>query len=171
MKKKVIAIDIDDTVAYLLKSWIKAVNKGENEDVKEVTNWDIASHFKCGKKVYCYLKHDLYRNLDVIEDSQEVIKELTIHYEVYFVTSATEFIESLVAKVEWIKEHFPFIPMKNVVLCGDKSIIKADIMIDDGVHNLEKFDGIKLLFNAPHNQEEKRFKRVNNWREVRELLL
>lgn len=171
MTRKKIAIDMDDTIAYLVKDWVKAINEGENENVEVVSNWDIASHFKCGKKVYNYLSYDLYRNLDVIEDSQETIKMLMQKYDVFIVTSATHYLDSLVSKVEWLKEHFPFIPLSNVVLCGDKSIINADIMIDDGVHNLETFKGIGLLFNADHNREDKKFRRVYNWKEIQEILL
>ncbi|HMQ89055.1 MAG TPA: 5'(3')-deoxyribonucleotidase, partial [Flavilitoribacter sp.] len=66
----------------------------------------------------------------------------------------------------WLADHFPFIHWKNIVFCGDKSIIKADYMIDDHVKNLLNFDGKGLLFTASHNAEETRFTRVNNWREV-----
>ncbi|NES53370.1 5'-3'-deoxyribonucleotidase, partial [Escherichia coli] len=68
-------------------------------------------------------------------------------------------------------EYFPFIPHSNVVLCGNKNIIKADIMIDDGIHNLESFEGMKILFDAPHNRNENRFIRVMNWEEIERKLL
>lgn len=57
------------------------------------------------------------------------------------------------------------------MLCGNKNIIKADIMIDDGIHNLESFEGMKILFDAPHNRNENRFIRVMNWEEIERKLL
>ncbi|KIN27533.1 hypothetical protein B4072_2107 [Bacillus subtilis] len=100
-----------------------------------------------------------------------MVKELMKKYEVYVVTTATNHPESLKAKLEWLTEHFSFIPHSNVVLCGNKSIIKADIMIDDGIHNLESFEGMKILFDAPHNRNDNRFIRVMNWEEIERKLL
>lgn len=171
--RKVIALDMDQVIADLLSEWVERVNffEGENVNVNDIKCWDIYKYFKCGKKVYDYLTHHVFRNLPVIENSQEVVKKLMDKYDVYVVSTATNNADSLRAKVEWLKEYFNFIPMTNVVLCGDKSIIKADIMIDDGVHNLETFDGMKILFDAPHNRNDNRFTRAIDWLEIEKLLL
>ena len=52
-------------------------------------------------------------------------------------------------------------------MCGDKSIISADYMIDDHAFNLKVFQGKGLLFTASHNIGETEFERVNNWEEVK----
>ncbi|PLR99524.1 5' nucleotidase, NT5C type [Bacillus sp. T33-2] len=171
--KKVIAIDMDQVLADLLHDWVAEINEyeGENLRTEDIECWDIFKYVKCGNKVYQYLTYDLFRHLPVIPDSQRVVKALMEKYDVYVVTTATNHPESLKAKVEWLKEHFDFMPMSNVVLCGDKSIIKADIMIDDGIHNLEQFGGQQLLFDAPHNRQETRFTRVRDWGQIEDLLL
>ena len=102
-----------------------------------------------------------------MEDSQEVVKWLHQHYDIYIVTSAMEFKNSLIDKYNWLEKNFPFIHWKKIVMCGDKSIIKADYMIDDHVRNLENFEGKGLLFTSTHNIHETRFPRANNWKEVR----
>jgi len=169
MQRKVIAIDMDDTLAGFLEGLVEVVNRleGENVKVEDIKSWDMYKYFKCGHKIYSYLTYDLFRNLRVFDDAIEVVKSLQENYDVYIVSSATSTSDSMVAKIEWLEEWFPFIDKKNIVLCGDKSIIKADYMIDDGVHNLKTFDGMGLLFNAPHNQEEKGFSRFNNWEHIR----
>ena len=35
------------------------------------------------------------------------------------------------AKYSWLERHFPFIPHTHIVFCGDKSILRADYLIDD----------------------------------------
>lgn len=110
-----------------------------------------------------------FRDLPVMPGSQEVIKELLEDYEVFVVTAAMEFRNSFEDKYDWLQEHFPFISWKKVVFCGYKSVIRADYMIDDHVHNLEAFEGKGLLFTATHNVDENRFERVNNWEEVRQF--
>jgi 5'-nucleotidase len=171
--KKIVAIDMDQVLADLLRVWVDVVNEKEKDSVKldDIVCWDIYKYFRCGNKVYDYLDYQVFRNLPVIKGSQEVVKNLMNTYDVYIVTTATNHPESLLAKVEWLKEHFDFIPMDNVVLCGNKRIINADFMIDDGVHNLVTFKGEGILFDAPHNRNENRFKRVKNWYEIESFLL
>ncbi len=82
-----------------------------------------------------------------------------------------EFKYSLLHKHEWLAEHFPFIPWKNIVFCGDKSIINADYLIDDHAHHFKHFRGQGILFSSPHNLNEDWNPRVNNWKEVAGLLL
>ena len=54
---------------------------------------------------------------------------------------------SFAAKYEWIKEHFPFFPDSHIVVCGDKSNIAADLLIDDNACHVERFSGQGLLFS------------------------
>lgn len=171
--RKTIAVDMDEVIADLLGHWIEAINEYEGESLKreEILDWDMTKYVSCGKKVYTHLTYDLFRNLPVIKDSQRVVKELMKEYEVYIVSTATNHPESMLAKLEWLKEHFPFISSDNVVLCGNKRIINTDFMIDDGMHNLESFKGTGILFDAPHNRLETEFMRVKSWNDIEEYLL
>ncbi len=171
--REVIAIDMDDVIADLLSHWVESVNEYEDENVKleDIKCWNISRYFKCERQVYKYLTYDLFRHLPVMSDSQRVIKNLMEKHDVFIVTSATSMINSLAAKVEWLQEYFPFISSNNIVLCGDKSIIKADIMIDDGIHNLDVFEGRKILFDAPHNRDNEQYERVKSWKEIEKILL
>jgi len=112
-----------------------------------------------------------FKDLPVMADSQEVISELSKKYEIFIASAAMEFKTSLVHKLEWLKEHFPFIPWTNIVFCGDKSIIHADYLIDDHVRHFKHFKGQGILFTSPHNMNESWNPRVNSWRQVAELLL
>ncbi|WP_281243753.1 5' nucleotidase, NT5C type [Fontibacillus panacisegetis] len=75
------------------------------------------------------------------------------------------------AKFEWLTEHFSFIPQVNYFFCGDKSIIKADYMIDDSSRHFRRFQGQGLLFTAPHNIYESGYIRMNNWYEIRKYFI
>ena len=67
--------------------------------------------------------------------------------------------------------YFDFITYKDVIVAYDKSCIKADVLIDDGPHNFDKFDGLKLLIDAPHNQNANTHHyRVKNLKEAYEKL-
>lgn len=112
-----------------------------------------------------------FRTMEVKADSQKVLKALNEKYELYIVSAAMEFPQSLSEKLEWLKEHFSFLSWKQIVFCGSKAIVCGDFMIDDLPRNLEKFNGEKFLFTAPHNLQFNHFQRVNNWSEVAEKLL
>ncbi len=112
-----------------------------------------------------------FRSVPVMKDSQQVMEALNKKYEVFIVSSALEFPQSLGEKFEWLGEHFPFISWKQIVFCGSKSVIKGDYMIDDYLKNLDFFEGEKLLYTAPHNQLLQGHKRVNNWQEVASIFL
>lgn len=167
--KKRIALDMDEVIVNVIPKFLDYYERDFGTRPEQSQWW--------GKKIYQlpnaahirgYL-HDegFFADLPVMEGSQEVVKWLTEHFDVFAVTAATEFRNSLRDKFDWLEEHFPFIGWQRLVLCGDKSIIQADYMIDDHVFNLERFKGHGLLFTASHNLEENRFTRVDTWLEVR----
>lgn len=106
-------------------------------------------------------------------DSQRVVYDLNKKYDVFIVSAATEFPQSLPEKQAWLSEYFPFITWQQICFCGSKTIVKADIMIDDHFKNLDYFDGKTFLFTAPHNAKADtgRHQRVNNWLEIEKILL
>jgi 5'-nucleotidase len=112
-----------------------------------------------------------FRHLPVMEDSVDVLKEINNKYELFIVSAATEFPNSLKEKMDWLGDHFPFISWRQVVLCGDKRMINGDHMIDDHVRNLIHFPGKKYLFSTPHNFDIQEYTRINNWKEAAAILL
>ena len=166
---KRIALDMDDVIADVVP---KLLDIYEVEFGYRPTEAEYA-----GGKIYdlpnaAHLRNHLHNptffsDLSVMKDSQEVVKWLTEHYDVYLITSTMEFKNSLVAKYDWLNQHFPFISWKKYIFCGEKSFMQADYMIDDKGSNLERFSGKGLLFTASHNLEERRFERVNDWGEVK----
>ena len=114
---------------------------------------------------------DFFKDLDIIPGSQDVIQELHKKYEIFITTAAMEFPNSFLPKLQWLQDHFPYISWKNIVFCGDKSIINADYLIDDNVYHFRRFIGQGILFTAPHNKNVEWDVRVNSWQEVGEMLL
>jgi len=116
-------------------------------------------------------RENFFRTMAVNDHCQEVLENLNKKYEVFIVSAAVEYPMSLSEKLQWIKEHFPFLTWKQIVFCGSKAIVHGDYMIDDLVHNLEHFNGEKYIFSAPHNLHLNHFNRLNNWKEVGEKFL
>jgi 5'-nucleotidase len=173
---KRIAIDMDETIADAVLKLHDLYEKDFNrrfskEEFQGKTFREVvpAEH---REKVKGYLHSPgFFRDLNVMPDSQEVIYQLTSKYEVYITSAAMEFRTCFTDKYDWLADHFPFIPWQNMVFCGDKSIIKADFLIDDHARHFKNFKGQGILYTSPHNIYETGYPRVNNWKEVAEMFL
>ena len=104
-------------------------------------------------------------------DSLEVLSELNRKYDLFIVSAAMEFPQSLSEKLAWLKDHFPFLSWKQIVFCGSKTVVHGDYMIDDLPYNLAGFNGEPFIFTAPHNLHIHQYNRLNNWKEVGEKFL
>ncbi|MFY4777404.1 5' nucleotidase, NT5C type [Metabacillus sp. RGM 3146] len=172
---KRIAIDMDEVIADFIPKHIALFNREYNEnitveDLKGKKLRELRPKLK--EEIMNYLTEPaFFRDLAVIKDSQEVIKELSEHYEIFITTAAMEYPTSFTAKYEWLKEHFSFLNDMNFVFCGDKSIIHADYLIDDNIRHFKRFSGQGILFTSPHNMNETGYVRVNNWQEARNYFL
>ena len=112
-----------------------------------------------------------FRNLPVMDDAVDVLKEMNKQYEIFIVSAAVEFPNSLKDKHDWLMEHFPYFSWKQLVLCGDKKMISGDYMIDDHLKNLIHFKGKPLLYSALHNRDVEGYERINNWKEAATIFL
>lgn len=112
-----------------------------------------------------------FRDMPVIPDSQRVVEALHNRYEIFITSAAMDWPGSFNAKYHWLQENFPFISPKNVVFCGNKSIVYADYLIDDTPRHFLTFQGEGILFSAPHNLDTEGYRRVNSWLDVETLFL
>jgi 5'(3')-deoxyribonucleotidase len=174
-KKPRLAVDMDEVLADTLAKFIKLYNRDYEIplDLKILPGNEIGDHIPLDiqMKVREYINEKgFFRDLDVMPGSVEVMRELNKKYEVFIVSAAMEFPNSLHDKYEWLTEHFPFIGWEHIIFCGYK-IVNTDILIDDRIKNFVDFEGRKLLFSSPHNMLLTDYERVNNWNEVAEKLL
>jgi 5'-nucleotidase len=168
-----IAVDMDGVIANTTEQFLRFDERdfGRRRTSEEIIGKPEGVAFPKGKE---YVRQkDFFRTAPVMNDSQKVLSELNERYEVFIVSAATEFPQSLLEKYEWLSEHFPFISWRQMVFCGSKIIVEADIMIDDHFKNLDHFKGTTILFSQPHNQlrDLGRHKRVDSWKEIAGLLL
>lgn len=171
-KRKTIAIDMDgviaDTEAHFITWYEKEYGiRLEREAFHGKPESDALPNGAATKFVYA---KNFFRTLPVMDGAKEAVQELMKSFDIYIVSAAMEFPQSLSEKYEWLQEHFPFIHWSNIIFCGDKSIIGTDYMIDDHVRNLDCCKGKTFLFTAGHNAFIDRHTRVNNWNEILELL-
>jgi 5'(3')-deoxyribonucleotidase len=170
-----IAIDMDEVIADTIDKFIELYKREHQTEIRldqmngKEFNELLPGEIKLTLKQYLH-QPGFFSDLKVMPGSQQVVKELCEKYDVYIVSAAMEFPNSLIDKYNWLAEHFPFIHWKNIIFCGNK-IVDVQIMIDDRIRNFAGFNGRPLLFSSPHNHFITEYERVNNWQEVADKLL
>lgn len=172
-------IDIDDTIEDLLTPWCTALNVkyGTTVAPKNITEWDIAKFFPAlsAEQVFEPLNNDeFWSKVEPKSGAVSYVRRLYDEgYNVYL-CSSTDY-RNIRCKYEYIvKRYFPFIDWNHVIITANKQMIKADFLIDDGIHNLENGDYKKILMTMPYNKDydtaSHGMKRANNWREAYEII-
>ena len=173
---KRIAVDMDEVMADAVAEHLLRYNRDHNQQITKADLvgkwlWDVVS-LDHHPALESYLRsEDFFEVLEVMPDAPRVMLALQQKYEVFIATAAMEVPTSFAAKFRWLEKHFPFISPSHIVYCGDKSILRADYLIDDNPRQLRRFVGEGILYSSPHNVAVKGFRRVNNWLEVEELFL
>ncbi len=171
-----IAIDMDEVSADTMSHYLNVYNAEFNQTLKKddfhgKRIFEVIDKAHVTRSREYFLSETFFAEIPVMPGSQEVVEQLMKRYEVFITTAAMDVPNSFSAKFKWLQKNFPFIRPANVVFCGDKSIVLADFLIDDDVRHFKRFHGEGVLFTAPHNVNETRYRRVDDWPQVRSLFL
>lgn len=171
----IILVDMDDTIEQLLRAWVNRVNKKYERQVTvdEVTDWNVAAPYPglTRKQVYDVISEKgFWKTVEPMPGASEALKHfMDAGHEVYIVTATNR--EHLQEKMdEVLFRYFPFLTWDQVIVTTRKQLIRGDVLIDDGIHNLEGGNYRKILFTAPHNRyydaAAHDMIRVNSWEEI-----
>jgi len=171
-----IIIDIDDTISNFGEILLKNLNNNHKTDYKkdDIKSWDwYTKNFNNPWKPM--EEFTFWDEVKINKKAVECIENLIKNgHKVYLVTASFPS-DYLGYKIRKTLENFNsnLLNKNNVIVCYDKGVIKGDIRIDDGFHNLYT-DSLNILFNQPWNQNIKSlfpsYIRMNNWEEIEEYL-
>lgn len=123
------------------------------------------------EQVYSAIYDDaLWDDVYPMPGAAEALQQLMAEGHEIYVVTATLY-QTLKAKMEKVLfRYFPFIDWSHVIITENKHLIRGDVLIDDGPHNLTGGCYRKILFEAGHNKcfDEKTVGavRVRNWEEA-----
>jgi 5'(3')-deoxyribonucleotidase len=187
-ERKIIAVDMDEVIADALGEHLNRYNRDfandhtaclTLDDLRGRRLWQVAPADR-HPIIDNYLRDDdFFRVLSVMPHAQRVLERLQSRYEIFIASAAMEVPTSFVAKYDWLAEHFPFIPTSHIVFCGNKSILRADYLIDDNPRQLRLFQDNQnggtlregILYTSPANVHITDYRRVDNWLAVEEMFL
>jgi 5'-nucleotidase len=170
MRKRVL-IDMDGVMANTSGPWYQAIRDEYNIEVdcEKIKSWNLHTELNLPDTIYRIIERPgFFENLPVMDNAVPVAEALWKYYDCYIVSAASYTHDNATQKWRWLQKHFPFIKKEKVIFAKDKSVIKADFMIDDGPHNLKGFDGWRICFDHPYNRvlDFPIDLRVSNWYEV-----
>ena len=89
-----------------------------------------------------------FKNLEPMPDAIESFNKLKEHYDVWILTRPSfKNINCFNEKAEWVLEHLGFDVLEKTIMCGDKSLVKGDYLIDDnGQNGQPEFEGEWIEF-------------------------
>lgn len=174
-KKIVILLDIDGVLANMEKS-VFQIYQNENPKLRYIKDNEregMIAQIQYRKEVgqesgdiidEIINRPNLFVNFEPFDDAIKTVKrfftepELISKYKIYFCTSPHYGHETCASeKVLWIRKHFGLPQTKSLIITNDKTIISADVLIDDnqtikGFHTDEPKFKRHILMRANHNQ-------------------
>lgn len=174
MRKLTILFDADDVAENLCNCWVDLLNEryGTSVDFESVQDWEIAKAFPTltEEQVFSVFQDDeIWGRITPIPGATETLQKLFDEgHELYMVTASDY--RSCKPKVDRLLEMFPFLDWKHIIIAHNKQMIRGDILIDDGPHNLVNGEYFKILFDRPHNRgfdaSANGVLRLHTWEEV-----
>lgn len=175
----IIGVDMDDTIEHLCPTWVEWLNREHNLSVNwlDIDDWDMTKFFPTLTKDQIYAplhSPDFWLEVKPIEGAQHYLKLLIDEgFQIYIVTT-THYKLASDKFTNCLFRLFPFIDRHNVITTCKKQLIKCDVLIDDGTHNIVG-DYVGLLMDAPHNRyfdcyNYSKVRRVFSWEEIYKIL-
>ncbi len=99
----------------------------------------------------------VFKDLPVLEGAQDGMNELSKVADVWICTKPLDTDRwCLYDKRNWVEKHFPEF-VEKLILCSDKSMIKADMLLDDApaIDWIIKAEWEPVVYNQPHNMHKK----------------
>lgn len=174
-----ILIDMDDTIEDFISAWVKVLNEKYGKSVlpEDIKDWKIKLFYPDltdEEIVAPVTEGDFWKNVKPKEYAVRYIKKLKEEgYRVYICTAS--YYATIKEKLDYaLFPYFDFFTYDDIIIAHKKQMIKADILVDDGVHNLVGGDYKKILMTAYHNVDFKTegtdIVRADNWEEVYNII-
>lgn len=98
----------------------------------------------------CKVREGFFAGLEVVDGAKDALHELAEHYELYFLSTPTwSNSQCAKEKFDWVKEHFPELMFKRLILSHNKGLLKGDYLIDDRITNgVDGFEGEHIHFGT-----------------------
>ena len=164
MKMRVI-LDSDDVLFPCNEVAVDHLNKAEGTayTLNDIKRWGFLGN-KLDKRLSYFKDPSFIRNLQPYWNAQMFVAELAKMAEIFVATSGDPFCAG--ERVNSIIRHFPEINPENILIGNRKDLLQADVLLDDGVHNLTHSQAkYPVLYRRPWNEDTTGVLAVSNYYE------
>lgn len=155
-------IDFDEVICQFTATVVKFWNEDypdRRKELSDIVHWNVADSLGPGGRDFLRSTmryNHLYDHVLPVPGAVEGMKSLLdMGHDVLIVSSIPRSATtSYDGKAEWIRRHLPFFPLDSFVACSRKDRVRGDMLLDDGVHNLEAFRKTgrdAIAFDRPWN--------------------
>lgn len=149
-----IGIDIDDVLQYCMAyaiKWLEKNNGIKGLSIEECKQFG-SNKGDYAKVVDLFALPDFVGSQPMIYGARDFIKKLLSipGVTVYFITAVPTEVKSV--REQALREMFPEVPAKNIILTSSKNVAHFDIFIDDAPHNIfANLSDFRLVKRQPWN--------------------
>lgn len=158
-----IILDADDVLldcnAYALD--LLREKTGGTYSIENVTGWGLLGIPEDERLSFLQCK-SFYENQPALPGAQGFLSALCGMANVTIMTAV--YPQFMGERIERLMQLFPDFPMENIIMGKRKEMLQADVMLDDGVHNLlSSGTTLPVLFRQPWNRNVSGICCVNNY--------
>ncbi len=158
-----VLLDCNEFALHLLEE-----RDGKSYSIDRVTDWGLLG-IPEDERLSFLNDAAFYRNQPALPGAAEFLKELMTMANVTIMTAV--YPEYMGERIQRLSKLFPFFPMQNIIMGQRKEMVHADIMLDDGVHNLlSSGASLPVLFRRPWNRGASGICSINNYEEFLSLV-
>jgi 5'(3')-deoxyribonucleotidase len=170
-----IAVDLDNVLNDLVEKTLVLYNSrtGKNIQINDVTTYKF---YECLPRedadgiIALFKERELWDSLEPLPGSQKVLRQLANQGHRIIIATATDPC-NFEWKCQWVAEHYPFIQTDNIIRIMDKSLLSADVLIDDHIENLTSFYYERVCIDYLYNRSNSKdyaynIHRVKSWDEI-----
>lgn len=151
-KKLKIICDADDVLLSCNEYALQLLGQttGQYYNISDITKWgELGNELDDRMQFFNYT--EFYENQPALPGAKEFLRSLMEKAEVFIATAV--YPEFMGERIQRIMTLFPEFPVDHIIMGKRKDLFHADIMLDDGIHNLlESNCSLPVLFRQPWNQ-------------------
>lgn len=170
IKNLEVILDADDVLldcnSYAL-DLLRAQQPGDYS-IDRVTGWGTLGIPEDGRFQFLNSK-DFYMKQPALPGSRAFLEELCRICNVTIMTAV--YPQFMGERIERLTQLYPDFPVENIIMGKRKEMLQADVMLDDGVHNLlSSGTTLPVLFRQPWNRSVSGICCVNHYDEFLSLI-
>ena len=163
MKKLTVILDYDDVLVDCNGYAVEKLNKeiGSHYSIYDITAWGPLGN-DLDKRLKYFSDPNFVATMPVLAGAKEFVAELTKIAETLIMTSVEY--QCAGARYSHVLENFKEINPGNIIIGNRKDMIKGDLILDDGHHNLANSKiAYPVLFQKPWNFSKTGILSVNGY--------